>query len=154
MPPAVVPIMIGMAAVSAAASIKQGMDAKSAANSQAVLYQQQAQQERLNYGQKIVGEDEKAGAMVSSNEAASGASGVTSSGSPSLVNKNDLTEQKIRDMYTKYGGESAARGLDYQSTLAKWQGNQALYSGFIGAATGAAGTAANIGILKAGGGGI
>lgn len=132
------------AAMSAGASVMGGTQQQSAANAQAQQYKQQSQLALLSSGSKIGAEDYSANRAIEAGAASRGASGLTAQSSTAVLNEA-ASEQKIKDMYTRFSGEYASTQDLYAAKTAKWEGKQAMIGGLFGAAKNLLGGATGIG---------
>lgn len=129
MPPAAV--LIGAGALSAAGSITQGIAARKAGNAQAGEYEQQAEYEKGSAAAQINSNDYQAGKLLAKSRASASAGGVSEGGSTATVNSASAVQEKLKDAYTRYGGEAAASEDLYEAANARWSGKQAETAGII-----------------------
>ena len=123
---------VGGAGMGAVGSIGGGMQAQAAGSYQAQVLREQASAQMAAANQQIAGEDKNASAVISrgvANRAASG--GGFDSANP--VISDDYSEQKIRDMYTRYSGQLEANQTRYEADISRYEGKQAFISGIFGA---------------------
>jgi hypothetical protein len=122
--------MVG-AAVSAAGSIKGGMDAQKEARYQGEQLTQQASEEKQSAGQQVANQDYRADQVLGRVSANAGAAGVTQEGSVATVKANSESEAATNDMFTRYSGNLAALKDVYAAENLHWQGDQAKAASFV-----------------------
>ena len=151
------PVTIGLAAagasVSAMGSVEGGLQAKEAALQQGRQDTEAGQVAHLQAGAEISSQTEIAAHTLSRVSAAAGAMGLTS-GSATPILSEDYTQAKIRAAYTRFNGDLTASQDQYAAKLAKYQGNQAMWSGIFGATKGVLGSATSLAAIGAFGPGI
>lgn len=129
-------ISLASSLVSSAGSFLQGNYQKSASNAQNAELKQQADLDTAAAASKISSDDYKATQLIGAISANTAGSGVTSEGSPGLVSRTSIQEQKISDTYTRYSGQLASMRDLYKATIATNEGKQQYSAGIIGAVGG------------------
>lgn len=129
-------ISLASSLVSSAGSLLQGNYQKSASNAQAAELKQQADLDTAAAASKMSSDDYKATQLIGAISANTAGSGVTLEGSPGLVSRTSIQEQKISDTYTRYSGQLASMRDLYKATIATNEGKQQYQAGIIGAVGG------------------
>jgi hypothetical protein len=127
MPPAILPAaMLGGGALSAGMQVMQGISDKKAANAQAAAYEGQAGLERENAGMQVGAIDYRANQLMGIARANAGASGVTQSGSPRVIQAMNASEAILQETAARYGGNLKSSVDIAAAANARLAGRQAL----------------------------
>lgn len=129
-------ISLASSLVSSAGSLLQGNYQKSASNAQNAELKQQSDLDTAAAASKMSSDDYKATQLIGAISANTAGSGVTPEGSPGLVSRTSIQEQKISDTYTRYSGQLASMRDLYKATIATNEGKQQFQAGVIGAVGG------------------
>ena len=118
--------------ISAIGAVQQGNAARSQANLQAQVLQQQAGRDRQQAAADEADFRTRQSRVLAARRAALGASGVDpSSGSPLLVSQDFAGETELQALRIRTGGEVQATRAEQQAQLQRFQGRAAQTSGFI-----------------------
>lgn len=124
------------ALVSAAGSIVGGIAANNQAKAQAQAMTVRAGEERAASQREAIDRSREAKLVMSRQQAVAAASG-GGAADPTVVNL--MAGVAARGDYNSatalYEGETKGRGLEYQATLTRMQGRQAMFAGFINGAS-------------------
>jgi len=121
--------------IGAIAQYQQGQYAKTVAGREAAAYDIQAKQVQQEAGQQIEVQDYQASHLLGRLVAGTGASGITSEGSPNVMYNTSADEALLNDMYTRYAANVKSTGLEYQGTLTRAGGAQEAQAATYGAIT-------------------
>lgn len=132
-------LQVAGVAVSALSAIQKGRDQQDAAETQATVLEQQAQR-----NVDIAREDEtdlrnRVRRTQATARARLGGSGVTPSGSASLVADDLASEAELQALRIRSGGATSAHRLRQEAALERFAGKRARRAGFFRAAGGAIG---------------
>jgi hypothetical protein len=123
-----------MSTVTAATDVMGGMQAKQAAVQQGRQDTEEASVANMKAGAEVSSDTENAAKTISRVEAGAGAAGVTAASATPILSE-DYTQAKIKAAYARFNGNLAAAEDIYAAKYAKYQGNQAFWSGIFNAAT-------------------
>jgi hypothetical protein len=124
---------IGGGVLSAAGSIKKGQAAQQAAEYNAAVDAQRAAEERDQANAATQDYIRKGSDTVESARALRGATGVTSEGSPLLVDENTVRQVALGAARTLHGGELRASRLEDDAKLQKMKGENAVIGSYLDA---------------------
>lgn len=123
-------------ALSAAGAIVGGISASNQAKAQAVLAEMQAKEQRAAAHREVIRRGKEAQLIQSRQQAIAASTGGGAKDPTVLDLMGDVeAEGSYQKATAMYEGESRARGLEAQASMARMQARQALFSGFIGAGT-------------------
>lgn len=126
--------LIGGAALQAGGQIMGGIQQQEEAGNEAKQLEQQGQVEATRASAQIISNDAETRKALGATNVGAAASGVTgNSGSVRAVRSMNESMGILRDTYARYQGTMAENNAYYQARAARYQGNQALYAGLIGA---------------------
>lgn len=129
-------IQIGAAIIGAIGSVQQGNAAKSAANYNARVAENNATLARQQAAAQEEQHRRLARRQLGQMRAAYGASGVTMEGSPLDILAQSAKDAELDALNIRYGGELKAQGLESEAVLERYRGESAQRAGYMGAATG------------------
>jgi hypothetical protein len=124
---------IGGGLMSAAGSIQKGNAAEEAANYNVAVDRQRAAEEKDQAGAQTQDYIRKGSDTVESAVALQGASGVTSEGSPLMVDENTVRQVALGAARTLQGGQLRASRLEDDATLQKMKGESAVTGSYLDA---------------------
>ncbi len=128
MPPAL--IAVG-AAVAAGAAVQQGIAASNAAKFRARVAKQQAKQEGLVAAEEAKVFKRRQSRLLATSRALRAGSGVSTEGSPLLVDEATAAEIELGRLSILSGGETRATRLEQEARLAQSRGRSAKTGGFL-----------------------
>jgi len=120
-------------AMSAAGAIQKGKAAEEAANYNAAVDAQRAAEEKDAAGAATQDYIRKGSDTLESGRAARGVTGVTSEGSPLLVDENTVRQVALGAARTLQGGELRANRLQDDAKLQKMKGDAAVTGSYLDA---------------------
>lgn len=132
-------------AASVAGSIQQGKQQEKVAEYNAAVAEQGAIAEEQKAAYEEEAHRKKVKSILSSQQAAYGATGVDMEGSPLLVMEDTAAQGELDALAIRYGGDVAAAQKRSQANLYRMQGKNARTAGYINAGTSLLTGAANIG---------
>lgn len=120
------------ALVSAAGSIIGGISAKNQAEAQAAAMEVRAGEERAGSQREAIRRSREAKLVMSRQQAVAASSGGDAS-DPTVVNlmAGVAREGEYQSGAALYEGETKGRNMEYEAKLARMQGRQAMFAGFI-----------------------
>lgn len=126
--------MAASAALSAAGSIVGGVSANNQAQAQAANAEMQAQEQKAIAQREAVRKGKEA-RLIQSRQRAVAASSGGGAKDPTIMDlMGDVeSEASYQKQAALYEGETRARGLEAEASLARSRGRQSMFSGFIGA---------------------
>jgi hypothetical protein len=151
------PVSLAMGATAASgilgagASVVGGIQAQQAGNVAAEQAAQESKAALEQSGSQIAASETTAARRIGSAVAGAGASGVTAASAAPVLDA-DYAQAKIQSAYERFSGKLASTEDLYQGQLAKYQGNQALIGGIIGAGSSILGAASGLGQIGISGG--
>jgi hypothetical protein len=126
-------LSIGGGVMGAAGSIQKGQAAQQAAQYNAAVDQQRAAEEKDQAAAQTQDYIRKGSDAESSAVAMQGATGVTGSGSPLMVDENTVRQVALGAARTLQGGQLRASRLQDDATLQKMKGDNAVTSSYLDA---------------------
>jgi hypothetical protein len=136
---------IGGGVLSGVGSIKKGQAAKEAADYNAAVDLQRAAEEKDAANAATQDYIRKGSDTLESGRALRGATGVTSEGSPLLVDEATVREVALGAARTLHGGELRANRLKDDATLQKMKGEHAVTASYLDAGSSLLTTAGKFG---------
>lgn len=124
---------VGGGVLGAAGSIQKGQAAKQAADYNAAVDAQRAAEEKDQAAASTQDYIRKGSDVESSAVAAQGATGVTGSGSPLMVDENTVRQVALGAARTLQGGDLRASRLQDDATLQKMKGDNAVTASYLDA---------------------
>jgi hypothetical protein len=124
----------GGAALGAGGQILQGFQTRAADKAAATQQEQQGQVQATEANARISAQDQETRKVIGGVNAGAAASGVSaSSGSPGVVNMYNASQGILRDAYANYQANLAKNNAYYAAKASRWEGDQAVLTGFQGA---------------------
>ena len=136
---------IGGGVMSAAGSIQKGQAAQEAANYNAAVAAQRAAEERDSAAAATQDYVRKGSDTLASATALRGATGVTSEGSPLMVDEATVRQVALGAARTLHGGELRANRLEDDAKLQKMKGENAVTASYLDAGSSLLTTAGKFG---------
>lgn len=141
---------IGGGVMSAAGSIQKGQAAKQAADYNAAVDNQRAAEEIDQANAQTQDYIRKGSDAVESANAMRGATGVTSEGSPLLVNEDTVRQVALGAARTLQGGQLRAGRLEDDAMLQKMKGENAVTGSYLDAGSSLLTSVGKYGAMKTG----
>jgi len=112
-----------------------GINQESAYRQQAVRYEQQAKLDLYYGGQEVQQIGNKAQMTLSSEAAASGASGVTEGGSPAALARESISNANMASAAARFSAKVQNTEDLYEASVQNYSGKQAMMAGLMGGIT-------------------
>lgn len=120
---------IASAVIGAVSSIQQGKAQKRAADAQATVLEQQSTRDRQIAASEEEDFRRRVRRLRASNRAATGASGVTTSGTPALLDEDLVAEAELQSLRIRSSGEATATRREQEAGFERFGGRVAKSSG-------------------------